>query len=103
MGKYCVKPNDSLWVLAGGDSAKYEMLIECNCQHPNIKNRKRDDPYFGWLDTGECIEIPWKQDDDLGCILQEALAALDIYNGDGSVDKPCSCRECALHLQLIDL
>ena len=99
MGKYCVKSGDSLSRLAGGDYEKLEMLIECNCQHPNIKNRKRADKYFGWLDIGECIEIPWKKNDDPEC----TLSPLKINNGDEPVDKPCPCRKCTLYLKVIDL
>lgn len=102
MGKHSVESGDNLWDLAGGNSARYEMLIECNCQHPNIKNREREDPHFGWLDIGECIEIPWRQEHDPDCILEAMLSALGITNGDDPVDKACLCRKCALYLKVID-
>src|SRR5262249_5699903 len=63
MGTYVARPGDSLSLMAGypnsGWDERLDQLIAANADLPNIRNRKPDDPQFGWLEIGDVINIPW--------------------------------------------
>jgi Domain of unknown function (DUF4157) len=61
---YTAQPGDSLSLIAGypnpGWQNRLAQLIAANPDHPNIKNRTPNDPRYGWLETGDVINIPWE-------------------------------------------
>jgi hypothetical protein len=55
--------NDYLWKIAGGDPKKVDLLVKANPQLLNVRTRLRTDPYFGYLEVGDKVIVPWESDD----------------------------------------